>query len=554
MENEEWRIKNGSFFSFSHSPFSILHSPFPPLRAFVSLWPNRREKCESSPQWAVVVIAITALFGWSACAQREAPPSLPNEQFDEVPAGFELLARFAHISDAQIIDEQSPARVPQADDLVTAAWRPHEAYSTQLLDGMIRAINRQHEQSGALDFVIHTGDATDNNQANECRWFVDLFDGLPIDPLTGPDDRASGDVPAPELDPHAPFTPAGLYRTGLHGPLPSIPWYAVIGNHDRFAIGVFPILEYTGAARLAPLPFVYQFVLFYPVFLNPEADQANGPISPAHPGPLALLNLPQFVEPNPQRRYLSTVETIAAHFDTLTDPPGHGFVDAQSEQSWYSVSPVDGLRLIVLDTARPRSVAPMLPHHNGTLSAEQFDFLATELQRAEEADEWVIVAVHHPSADLVQSGTETTPMQLRTLLSSHPNVVLHLVGHFHRHRVFDRDGYLEIETGAIIDYPQEGRIIEIWRSAAADEVLLRYYLLSPLTVDEAERDPLYELRRRAFELAREDAGLSRATVQRRMSADQRAAAETIGLATKWLAGQQHDRTGQVVFSRKRSSK
>ena len=249
---------------------------------------------------------------------------------------------------------------------------------------------------------------------------------------------------------------------------------------------------------------------------------------------------------------MSTAETIEVHFDTLTDPPGHGFVDAQSEQSWYSVSPVDGLRLIVLDTARPRAVAPMLPHHNGTLSAEQFEFLATELARAEEAGEWIIVASHHPSADLVQSGTETTGAQFRALLSSHPNVVLHSVGHFHRHRVFDRGSYLEIETGAIIDYPQEGRIIEIWQNAAADQVLLRYHLFSHLDVDEVERDVLYELRRRAFELARADAGLSRATVQRRMSADQRAAAESTGPAQRWLAGRQHDRTGQVVLSKQRS--
>ncbi|MCH8853781.1 MAG: metallophosphoesterase [Planctomycetes bacterium] len=554
MKNAEWRMENEGRELFLLFPFFIFQSPFLTLGVFVSLWPKQREEYGLSPLCAAAMIAIAILPGLSACSQREAPPSLPNEQRGDVPAGFTLLARFAHISDAQIIDEQSPARVPQADDLVTAAWRPQEAYSTQLLDGMIRAINREHEHSGTMDFVLHTGDATDNNQANEWRWFVDAFDGLPINPLTGPDDRAPGDIPAPELDPHAPFTPAGLYREGLHGPLPSIPWYAVIGNHDRFAIGVFPIFEYTGAARLSPLPLVYQLVLFYPIFLNPEADRANGPISPAHPGPLALLNLPQFVEPNPQRRYLSTAETIAVHFDTLTDPPGHGFVDSQSAQSWYSVSPVDGLRLIVLDTALPRTVAPMLPHHNGTLSAEQFTFLTAELQRAEEAGEWIIVASHHPSADLVQAGTETTPLQLRALLSSHSNVVLHLVGHFHRHRVFDRGGYLEIETGAIIDYPQEGRIIEIWQNATADEVLLRYHLFSHLDVEEVERDAMYELRQRAFELARADAGLSRATVQRRMSAHQRAAAQTIGAATEWLAGQQHDRTGQVVLSGKRNPK
>lgn len=505
---------------------------------------HRRKKRFITAGFPLVVLAAAL-----ACSGPDEGRVLPNEQLPQVPDGYRLLARLAHISDAQIVDEQSPARVTPVDGIINPAWRPHEAYSTQLLDGIIRAINRRHEQNGVVDFVVCTGDATDNKQANEWRWFLDVFDGRRVDPTSGPDDRLPDDLPPAELDPHAPFTPAGLYRRGIHGPLPSIPWYTLVGNHDRFAQGNFAVFEFADGSRLAPLPFVVQLALFFPAFLNPEGALTFGLITPAHPGPPVLLNLPQAIQPNAERRYTSTDEVVAAHFDTLTQPPGHGFTEPIGESTWYSVSPVPGLRLIALDTALPEGVFAAVPYVAGSLTATQLDFLATELREAQTREEWVIVASHHPSQNLLPPGTAVNGEQLRELLSSFPNVLMHLVGHFHRNHVTERAGYLEIETASIIDYPQEGRIIEIWQNA--EQVLLRYWTFSHLVDDVALRDELHDLRLEAFELARADAHAAVATARRSMGGDGRDTRARDCRPEQWLEGQPRDRVGQVILSKPR---
>ena len=120
----------------------------------------------------------------------------------------------------------------------------------------------------------------------------------------------------------------------------------------------------------------------------------------------------------------------------------------------------------------------------------------------------MIVATHHPSSSLdVTTGTALTEQSLVRLLNDHPCVKLHLAGHLHEHVVLDHGGYLEIVTGSIIDAPQQGRVIEIWRSG--DAVELRYWLFSHLdeieSHDEADAalfaDPLLPLRRIAAGLA-----------------------------------------------------
>ena len=144
---------------------------------------------------------VVLIVSQIACAGADTGLVLPNDSDDPVPDNFELLIRFAHISDTQVIDEESPARFTPADSLISTAWRPQEAYSTQLLDGVIRAINRAHQRSGGVGFVIHTGDATENNQANELRWFLDILDGYSVDPT------------APSGQPGPSFMPERTTRT-----------------------------------------------------------------------------------------------------------------------------------------------------------------------------------------------------------------------------------------------------------------------------------------------------------------------------------------------------
>ncbi len=433
---------------------------------------------------------------------------LPARESDEVSlAGYELVARLVHVSDTHIVDEESPARFAGAHDLVHSAWRPYEAYSCQLFDGVIRAINRLHANGQDVNFVVHTGDACDNSQHNELAWFLDIFDGEEINPLSGPDDRLPEDVPDALLDPHAPFEAEGLWQQGMHGDAPSIPWYVVFGNHDRFAIGVFNIVEDFLGRRTAPLPFAQRPGIVLPNFLDPLAGFAHGNVTPASPGPPTLVNLPTYVAPNPERRYFNRREFIQAMFTTATLPEGHGFADADSGPSWYSVAPAPGLRLIGLDTCEPLLAIDGFPYHDGSILAEQVAFLHTELAAAAEREELVIVASHHPSASLWDGyGSALIGSTFRAVLNEYPNVILHLAGHTHINRVTDREGYVELETCSTLDLPQEARIIEIWRNTADDTIAIKYEMLShlddalPLVFD----DPMRVLREEAQNIARQD--------------------------------------------------
>ncbi len=451
--------------------------------------------------------------------------------------GVTLIARIAHISDTQIIDEETPARFAGADEFVNSAWRPYESYSTQLFDGILRAVNRVHAAGRPIDFLVHTGDACDNVQSNELEWLVGVFDGTLIDPLSGPDDRPAQSRPPPLLDPHAAFQSQGLYREALHGELPSIPWYIVFGNHDVHSIGVFPIVTLFGGARIAPLPLSLRPGLVLPVRLDPLGSTAYAKVTPARPGPPPVLGPPRPVTPNAERAFFNRREFIRAMFATASGPAGHGFVDRDRGPSWYSASPVAGLRLIGLDTNDRPVVLPEFIYWQGAVSRRQFDFLRGELATAAELGEIVIVTSHHPSASIEPvSGSEVSPQEFRALLNEHPNVLMHLAGHSHRNHVKDRGGYIEIETCSTLDLPQEGRLIEIWRDESDGSLVVAYEMFSHLddTLPPLGDDPLRQLREQARELALSD----RTAPMRQKQLDPSGAPP---------AGRAVDRSGIVVF-------
>ncbi len=94
--------------------------------------------------------------------------------------------------------------------------------STHLLDAAVQTINAVHRTS-PFDFGIALGDACNNTQYNELRWYIDALDGKVITP-------SSGDhVGAGFIDYQKPYQAAGLDK--------SIPWYQVLGNHDQFWMG-----------------------------------------------------------------------------------------------------------------------------------------------------------------------------------------------------------------------------------------------------------------------------------------------------------------------------
>jgi len=106
------------------------------------------------------------------------------------------LAFFGQLTDPQIADEMSPARVDFIDpagNAIRSSWRPQEALGLQVFDQIVRNVNANAKSEvkakggkmAKLGFVITTGDLADNQQLNETRWFKTVLDGGTVDPFSG---------------------------------------------------------------------------------------------------------------------------------------------------------------------------------------------------------------------------------------------------------------------------------------------------------------------------------------------------------------------------------
>ena len=91
-----------------------------------------------------------------------------------------LLARFAHLADFQLADDESPARLINFDAPTgtDGAFRPHEAHECHIVNALVRTVNVVHEKT-PIDFAVLGGDNGDNAQSNEEAWVIDLLNGAP---------------------------------------------------------------------------------------------------------------------------------------------------------------------------------------------------------------------------------------------------------------------------------------------------------------------------------------------------------------------------------------
>lgn len=451
-------------------------------------------------RWGVKLAGLT----WLGC-RLDDEWLLPATNSDERHASDDtLLARIAHITDTHIVDEESPARFPAARVVTQAAWRPHESYAPHLLDGALRVVNRIHASGRTIHAVIHSGDACDNAQINEWQWVLDLFGGGEINPRSGPDDRPWRLRPPIHEDPHAPFVAEGLYRQGVHGPAASIPCYFAPGNHDVHALGVFPTFADGDGHRTAPLPLPDRPGLVLPTALDPLAAEAYGRVTPADPGPPVLFEQPRPVVANAGRRFITPTEFAQHGQDVarLTAPIAAPVVGPDGA---YRVTLTDHVRAILLNSTAATPLVPGGFHVEGALTRAQLDFLAAELDAAVMSGNCPIVVTHHPSTALLPlAGSQVRTEELHATMQRRAAPIVHLAGHRHRHHVVQRTGYIEIETAALIDPPQELRIVEFWRDDRTGTISVRYETLSHLdaTYPSIGDDPARTLRETAAALAK----------------------------------------------------
>jgi hypothetical protein len=358
------------------------------------------------------------------------------------------LAYFGQLTDFQLADEESPARVEFFDGGASSAWRPQEGFHPFAIDLSLRQMNnflrspvpQGNGHRAALRLAVLTGDQGDNQQVNETIWVRQLVEGQLLNSNSGTTDYSScpgaaraaleqRDLAHPEqkdpaytgvqdyddyppdatrsyYDPDVPagrwadwpvyaglmdraqrltFTPAGL----------RVPSYVVNGNHDGLVQGNEDAIKtYEDIATGC-------FKTFAP---------APGAGGPGDPDPGGLLTAPigsalMAVPPDIDRRFVSKPQ-MKAIFAAGSQPDGHGFAFVDPAENaasgggaaYYAWDPLPGIRFIAIDTLSEGGVVEQ--SSNGNIDHPQWLWLEGELQRASAQNKLIVLLGHHPVRSL----------------------------------------------------------------------------------------------------------------------------------------------------------
>jgi hypothetical protein len=204
---------------------------------------------------------------------------------------------------------------------------------------------------------------------------------------------------------------------------------------------------------------------------------------------------------------------------TLPGPVGHGFNysanlldEDDRNDGWYAFDVAGGhVRMIVMNTlydgvrqelhqdgatgtatgghVRGNEATNPIGLETGVMSQAQFDWVASELATAQSAGKAILAFSHHPDRSFSErrlgftADGGVTAVQLDNLLGSYSNLVAHIAGHTHEHLVSackpgdcpiggmggdanPANPFWRIETASLIDWPQEGRIVELYTTTS----------------------------------------------------------------------------------------
>lgn len=425
--------------------------------------------------------------GWRELQHAE------GEAMRESALGGQTIACLWHLSDLHICDAESPARLEYLDrfsdpdseyrealgDIGT--YRPQEILTVQVATAMVETVNSFHTApvSGApIDVVLITGDVTDNAQANELGWYQGVLEGGTISPRSGNELHSSWvgvsdavtwddrywhpDGPPAGLEPDRPMRIYGYpripglieaARRDVVSPGLTLPWISVYGNHDGLLQGTVaptPALTdlATGNHRITGLPTgrtPSDYDLSTSIAMNGPADYPHDETSPRYP-----------IEADDRRAFASP-----ADFARTTDA---GASDRGDSRNYFAREAGD-LVILSLDTVNPHG------GWQGSIDSDQCAWLVRKLK--EYRDKYVVIASHHPSPcltnDFAPKGATPRVLgrELVEILLAHSNVIAWIAGHVHHHACLwhhDGDhGFWEITTSSLIDWPQQGRILEFVR-------------------------------------------------------------------------------------------
>jgi len=413
-------------------------------------------------------------------------PGLPyDKRLDLMPAGYSLtstqsndkLLRFFAITDIHITDEETPASgivfYSKAGNNGISCYTPQTLYSTQVLDAAIYTANVLNKVD-PMDFGIALGDMVNSAQYNEMRWFIDVMDGKKVKPDSGIKDDP---IPGPHNDYQDEFQSVGLDK--------EIPWYAAIGNHDHFWMGVKPVNDRVRKSVISENIFTVGNILKDPNAMN-DSLFVTGTIDGSTPygtiigvGIRAQMQSIPKIPADAKRRFLSKNEVIQEMSTTLTLPVGHGFIQTKSDNVFngcYSFEPKSDLplKVIVLDDTQDESEIRNDIYGYGTLENGRHDWLIRQLEAGQKEGKLMIIAAHIPIG--VAPGQPvgwydmTVESNLVEELKTYPNLLLWISGHRHLNNVkafpssdtnHPENSFWEVETKSLREFPQQFRTFDV---------------------------------------------------------------------------------------------
>ncbi len=442
---------------------------------------------------------------------------------EKLDQSFTPILSLIHLSDLHICDAQSPARAENVDRFAdphnpisevigfVGSYRAQEMLTIQTLESMVQTINAIDSgifSARPIDAVVLTGDVTDNAQSNELSWYITLLDGGEIVPDSGDPTKWEGvaQTDPATYDPsywNPEGTPVGCeddFPRALYG-FPTIPglsdavrktfvatgtkhpWFATHGNHDALLQGTVPSDEILSEVAVGDKKIIG---------LSPDLDLQEFLSKWSEVGPAAYPPLEgattRSIAADPRRRFNKASDWANIHLGCEHD--GHGLTPENAlHGTKYWFKDIGDIRLISLDTVNIHG------GWQGSLDEPQFLWLKQIL--SDVVPKYFVLLSHHPLQTLYNGYTShdmdrrVCVEELTEELLKHDRIVAWIAGHNHENEIrfigkVDGFGFWHILSSSLIDWPQQGRLIEFFENEthiALATTLINHQ--SPLEIEEA---------------------------------------------------------------------